>query len=332
MENIRSKIEKKKAYQDNIIDFLAEELSKNNLTSEDYLKKLSDLVQVPYLTRQEFLDILNKKVDTINKERSDTKTQPHEEGQINLKDHSVNYEIRTIINNLEKNRDLSSLKDPVLHFSSGHLNIAKRVFDLQIVQNYLAAIKYKIIDDLTNKQTQFNYATEEAIKNLAEILNKFKREDEIAITELRNYARDSESWIHNDEIKVQKIQEKIETDIENLHTIVKNNTEKITRNVSIINKNSEQLKSIFDNSNTISKKYQELSSALHQHETALTELKNYAKESESWIHKDEAKLETLKNEIDNLQKLIISRDVKTTEFLLEKISHLEEILKKHGLS
>jgi len=52
---------------------------------------------------------------------------------------------------LELNRDLTTLIDPVFHFSQSHLGIAKRIFNWQITHNYLSAIKWYVSDDLTKK-------------------------------------------------------------------------------------------------------------------------------------------------------------------------------------
>src|SRR5574338_505892 len=117
--------------------------------------------------------------------------------------------LRQLINRLEKNKDLTNLMDGVLHFGKRHMSIAKRIFFLQVTQNYLSAVKYMTINELVSKQTLFNVATEDAIKNMINLINDLKRQTEISITELKNYQRESQHWILSDEDKIRKLEAKL---------------------------------------------------------------------------------------------------------------------------
>jgi FkbM family methyltransferase len=215
--NIRKEIKKKKLESECLLNFIADELSKSDIQNKnDVLNMIIDDIDVKYSTKQEVKTILQNKIEDLVK----SKISPYDalmeqidlpssenilySGQISNSRSYVN--LRQLINRLEKNKDLTNLMDGVLHFGKHHMSFAKRIFFLQITQNYLSAIKYMTINDLITRQTLFNSATEDAIKNMINLINDLSKQTETSTIELKNYAKASEQWIHNNEHKLSELE------------------------------------------------------------------------------------------------------------------------------
>lgn len=211
-DNIRKKIESYKIENEKILDFIAYELSKSNTEiQEGTLENIVNYIDDKYSTKDEVKEILQNKIEnfnTINFQFRDTQNTPNVGIDNTVVNSKIFRNMRQLFNKLENNKDLSNLQDTVLHFGSKHMSIAKRIFFLQVTQNYLSAIKYFVINDLVSKQTTFNYATEESFKNIVNTINDLMRENTIVINELKNYQRDSEKWIQSNEYKIGKLEEK----------------------------------------------------------------------------------------------------------------------------
>ena len=77
-----------------------------------------------------------------------------------------NKEIEQIFKNLNENKDLVNTIDKTLHFGKKHLGVAFYLFNRQITQNYLSALKYYILDEFSQKQTWFNADTLKTLEKL----------------------------------------------------------------------------------------------------------------------------------------------------------------------
>lgn len=296
--NIRKEIKKKKLENERLLTFIATELSKSDIQNKnDVLDIIIDDIDTKYSTKQEVKTILQSKLEEVTKSKispddllleqinyQSSKNTPYSAGGSDPRPY-VN--LRQLINRLEKNKDLTNLMDGVLHFGKRHMSIAKRIFFLQVTQNYLSAIKYMTINDLVNRQTLFNFATEDGIKNMINLINDLKRQTEISIVELKNYQNESQHWILSDEDKIRKLEAKLTDDEDKIRKL--------------------EAKLIDDESLFASK------------------LEN----NKSMINDKEHRLEIKINENYNkLKELIISRDLKTTEFFLEKISNIEDMIRQ----
>lgn len=109
---------------------------------------------------------------------------------------------------LELNRDLTTLIDPVFHFSQSHLGIAKRIFNWQITHNYLSAIKWYVSDDLTKKQTAFNVAAIDAINNMNNLINDLPKNINAKSLYIENYLSKIENKIISLEDKISGVEDK----------------------------------------------------------------------------------------------------------------------------
>jgi len=293
--NIREKIKKTKLENELLLTFIATELSKSDIQNKnDVLDRIIDYLDTKYSTKQEVKTILQNKLEDLKKSQISPDDllleQVNRQSLENIiytgdeSDPSLYVNLRKLINRLEKNKDLTNLMDGVLHFGKRHMSVAKRIFFLQVTQNYLSAIKYMTINELVNKQTLFNMATEDAIKNMINLINDLRKQTEISITELKNYQHESQRWILNDEDKIRKLEVKL------------------TDDESFIASQFPHYESLF---------------------------KSKLEKNNSMINDKEHILEIKINENYNeLKELIITRDIKTTEFFLEKISNIENMIKQ----
>ena len=247
--NIRKQIEIKKIENEDLLNFISFELSKENLDGqENILDKVVNYIEDKYHSKEEVKAILQTKINNfqqIAKMRNELQADRHQASTYDVSSLGSSSNIfgnmKSIFNKLEKNRDLSDLRDGVFHFSKNHMGLAKRIFFLQVTQNYLAAVKYIIINDLVTRQSSFNAATEDALKNIMGMMDEFRKEEEISIKELQNYKSESETsikelqnyknesekWIQYNESRIFKLEEKLknfESDLmskedENIHAM-----------------------------------------------------------------------------------------------------------------
>lgn len=238
MNEINKKIVKTKSDNEQILNFVALELSKLNIENKnEAIEQLTNEIDTKYFTKKEIKDKLENKIENYKKSNSNYTQTFKETNLVNLE-------------NLERYRDLSKIPDPTLHFSKHHLSLARRVFYWQVTQNYLAAIKWFVLNDLVLQQTKFNSATEDSLKKILNL-----------ITELKKYVIESEKWIQENQKRIDELPTSI-TNLDKMEKKIDKNTKSLQININ----------------------------------------ENY----------------------NELKQLIIDRNLKTTEYLLEKINSLEK--------
>ncbi|MGB6463781.1 MAG: hypothetical protein WA799_02775 [Nitrosotalea sp.] len=302
--DLRKKITNNKIEQENLFDFIAYELSKGSLEiDENVLYEMADLIDDKYNTKEEMKKFLQIRIDNfkqISLIRNDQLTNSQEFSVLDTENLIGNSRLfgnmKQLFNKLEKNKDLSDLRDGVFHFGKSHMGLAKRIFFLQVTQNYLAALKYLIINDVVTKQTLFNTSAEEALKSIIGMMSSLQKETTISIKELRNYKTESEKWIQNNEFRIIQLEEGLKKFDEI--------SERVDKNNHIISNLEEGLKKFDEISRTIENNFSVLNNA--NHKLAIKTNENY----------------------NELKEMIITKDLKTTEFLLEKINKIERMVKE----
>jgi hypothetical protein len=78
-------------------------------------------------------------------------------------------DIDIIFEKLTINKDLTKLLNKDFSFSNSHLSIISHLFNKKISQKYLGALKYYILNDYLEKQTQYN---EELLKIISILYEK----------------------------------------------------------------------------------------------------------------------------------------------------------------
>jgi len=199
MNEINKKIVKTKSDNEQILNFVALELSKLNIENKnEAIEQLTNEIDTKYFTKKEIKDKLENKIEIYKKSNSNYTQTFKETNLVNLE-------------NLERYRDLSKIPDPTLHFSKHHLSLARRVFYWQVTQNYLAAIKWFVLNDLVSQQTKFNSATEDSLKKILNLISESKTENSISISELKNHANESEKWMQSNQNIIDKLSAKVAT-------------------------------------------------------------------------------------------------------------------------
>lgn len=303
LANIRRGIKNQNDDEENLLNFVAAELAKTDIqTDDEILEVITKDIEPRYSTKNEFKLLLKSKVNLIKKQTNQSygSTHIHQNDVVqtssgihtdDLKE--FNESFKQSIGRLERNKDLFDLHDPVLHFSDSHQGFLKRIFNLQTTQNYLSALKYYILNDLITRQSIFNDTSEQALKNILNLLNSTIRKNEITLSELKNYQNDSEKWIKNNESKLNQAEIKLE---------------KLTAKSNELETKSNELESNFvDFNNKITQSFD----------------KNKAESLEN-----QRKLEIrISENYNELKELIINGNLKTAEFLLGKLHHMEKQLK-----
>jgi len=197
--DIQKKIEINKIEHENLLEFIASELANSSISDDEKIGKIVDNIKSKYYTKNE----IKNQIETSIQKTQLTKFNEMMTGEYGS-------EFKNLIDRIEQNRDLQNPADKVLRFNKAHLNLLSKIFHMQITQNYLSALKWFITDDLVTKQSQFNYTIEETIKKLASIIDALKKDNQTKIIELQNFTRDSEHWIHTNEIKIDDLESKIQ--------------------------------------------------------------------------------------------------------------------------
>src|SRR5579883_2963789 len=140
----KSEIRDENSEIDDLAKFISSEFNKINVEPDDDL-----LEYVISNTRLENKD--HQKVKHIVRSMMNNKSV-----QV-IQNHDLR--LNQFMDILEKNSNLSDLVDNRLHFGKKHLNIAKRIFLMQITQNYLSFLKFYFLDDLLKRQSSYNSAT-----------------------------------------------------------------------------------------------------------------------------------------------------------------------------
>jgi len=303
LANIRRGIKNQNDDEENLLNFVAAELAKTDIqTDDEILEVITKDIEPRNSTKNEFKLLLKSKVNLIKKQTNQSYDSTHihqndvvqTSGGIHTNDlKEFNESFKQSIGRLERNKDLFDLHDPVLHFSDSHQGFLKRIFNLQTTQNYLSALKYYILNDLITRQSIFNDTSEQALKNILNLLNSTIRKNEITLSELKNYQNDSEKWILNNESKLNQAEIKLE---------------KLTAKSNELETKSNELESNFvDFNNKITQPFD----------------KNKAESLEN-----QRKLEIrISENYNELKELIINGNLKTAEFLLGKLHHMEKQLK-----
>jgi len=284
MEKIQKNIDKKKPIEDELISFLARELSKIN--TQNYSKLIDKILNnfnPIYIPKQDVKELIEKQIEKHKTENVNLS------GQESFDDKKVaDPALNQLINRLERNRDLTNIVDPTLHFSSVHSNFLQKVFNLELSQNYLSALKYFIINELVEKQSIFNFATEESVQNIINLITKLQKENSLLIQELINYRDTSRDWIKNSEQKIYQF-----------GSIINDNKSKLHKFESDINDNKSKLDKIELVLNNITKLVQ-LDSMLFDDETKIEQL--------------ELELKTDKTKLDKFESVLRKR---------KKLKHIE---------
>ena len=143
-----------------ILDFVITELSK---TSDEYDKDTLDFVlkniNIDNITSEELNNLIAKQKNLSKPIFSGSSSS--------LSITNLNASLRA----LKANCDLTTSIDRILHFSPIHLGFAKKIFNMQVTQNYLNALKFYFTDELLQKQTAFNVAVEDTINNINNVFN-----------------------------------------------------------------------------------------------------------------------------------------------------------------
>ena len=214
MNSIQKNIDLEKSNFNDLLDFIAFELSKtDNKNTKVAVDNILKNLHRKYYTKIEVeqkLQTLIEKFNQLNEnllyesQSLDDKLSSKEIMLSSYEREQMN-DLKKSIDRLQRNGDLSNLIDPTLHFSDKHLGVASRIFNLQITQNYLSALKYFFLDELVSKQNIFNSATLEALDNLVNLITMIKKDNEIKLNELSNYKNASEGWIREHEFKLTEL-------------------------------------------------------------------------------------------------------------------------------
>jgi len=288
LNDIQKKISDNKKNYENLLDFIITELSKSQTTVDDHiLESLANNINSKYYTKEETKNFLREKFNQVQKIHSFDKNI-QEQNSIHYFNHNdaTNLIDKQILNSITKNKNLFDTSDQTLHFSKRHMSFLSKIFYLQITQNYLNALKWYFTSELVEKQTKFNSALDDGIKNLITTIHNIERNHEISINELKNYANKSTNWIQNIESKLEQ-------------------TSKTNQRITAIESKLEQ------------------TSKTNQRITAIESKLEQTSKTNQRITAIESKLIENFNE---LKELVITRDMKTTDFLLSKISKLESSL------
>jgi len=386
MESIRDDIQHQKEEGEQLLNFIASQLAKAEIEIDDeILESVLDDVKLKHFTTEELKSSLKNKISSLKEKNLKSNSFASIDAAIvsNLKNlpADISKEFTESLNKnlgrLDRNKDLSDLQDSVMHFSQGHQGFLKRIFNLQISQNYLSALKFFILNDLTTRQTVFNQSTQDSIKNILNLINTSFRENGIIINELKNYQNDSTNWIRDNDVKLNALDKKLNeleisklTEIEkkliereelSINALEKKLTEKEEYSLNIIN---DKIKNLMDSINKTDRNFttllesttklnnieSKLSTKIDQNIITVNESYNELKElvrnnvipkidkNMSITNDRDKNLQIKVNENYNeLKEMIINRDLKTTEFLLNKISNLKKkipgkkSIKKHKL-
>jgi len=169
---------------DALISFLAKELSKNNESvSDENIELVSENIENKYYSKNQIQEFLKQEIQkqTMNNSNSSN---------------SDNFQ--TILTKISNNKELS---DPGgnIKFSKRQLGFLRKIFYMNMTQNYLSALKWYMTDDLIKNQNNFNFIIEDSFKKIF-----------TQIQELKNYAHDSESWIKKIEIELNEQNSKLD--------------------------------------------------------------------------------------------------------------------------
>lgn len=386
MESIRDDIQHQKEEGEQLLNFIASQLAKAEIEIDDeILESVLDDVKLKHFTTEELKSSLKNKISSLKEKNLKSNSFASIDAAIvsNLKNLPVDISkeftesLNKNLGRLDRNKDLSDLQDSVMHFSQGHQGFLKRIFNLQISQNYLSALKFFILNDLTTRQTVFNQSTQDSIKNILNLINTSFRENGIIINELKNYQNDSTNWIRDNDVKLDALGKKLNeleisklTEIEkkliereelSINALEKKLTEKEEYSLNIIN---DKIKNLMDSINKTDRNFttllesttklnnieSTLSTKIDQNIITVNESYNELKElvrnnvipkidkNMSITNDRDKNLQIKVNENYNeLKEMIINRDLKTTEFLLNKISNLKKkipgkkSIKKHKL-
>jgi len=146
----------KKTQKNDSMEFIANELGKiKEEPNKETLHFLSKSLNNEEISKESFRESLTKKRTQIS---SSTKS-------------NITIGLDASLHALDINQDLTTTIDPVLHFSQSQLGITKRIFNWQVTQNYLLALKWFVADDLVKKQSAFNAATQGAFGNMNNLIN-----------------------------------------------------------------------------------------------------------------------------------------------------------------
>jgi len=135
-EQLKSKIKSQKEYENNMLDFLSVELSNSSTLSDKEINLVSDNFNSKYMTKNEIFNNLKTRIQQL----IPNDNNPMSPGLEN--------ELKQIVSTLDEQRDLSSTVDKNPHFGGLQLRVLQGIFNMQITQKYLSALKFVITNEL----------------------------------------------------------------------------------------------------------------------------------------------------------------------------------------
>jgi len=203
MSKLQESIEFNTSNLDALVNFIALQLFKMNITDEHILDTIIKNIDGKYLTKTEIKQkIIHQleKFEETNKKFSEEQELPNKkidfQKQIKINSNE-NKILKELTLRLDRNANLETSIDRTLHFGNKHYGIISRIFNLQLTQNYLSALKYLILDDLVTKQSKFNFTLQESVESIINLINQNNEKIEIKLNDLNNYKDESQAKIND---------------------------------------------------------------------------------------------------------------------------------------
>lgn len=286
MKELRDTIKQHRGTEDELVGFLASEICKIAPADADaIITELAENLSMRYNLPDETHRMLREEVGRLG----GLEEQAGGAAVAVSGPDGAPTELRSAMNGMDKHKNLAGLSDSVMHFGGPHRGVLQRVFGLQVTQNYLAALKYFILDDFARQQTKFNFTTKKAVAGIIDVIDEISQENMTKINELVNYRTDSHKWIRRHDFRLDALEAQTVPEWK------------------------------------IDQKIEEMADGLNipRLEGQILQQKDVMQDTAGNMHRMER---TVVENYNELKEMIISRDLKTTEFLLERISRLERML------
>lgn len=316
MKEIDRTIKQYQNAEDDLVMFLASEICRIAPSDADIdamIEELAGHLKPRYRLPDEAKKMLQ---DMVEKQR---RTQPAPQQRISRG--IMPAEFKQIMNSMDKNKNLIGLSDSVMHFNRRHLGLLQRILNLQITQNYLSALKYFILDDFARQQTKFNFTTEKAVNSIIDLIDEVRNENVVSINELMNYRRDSHKWIRRHDLMLDSLEAQIVPEME-IDQKIENMEDRleIPQLEEQVRIQKEQIQQLEEQVRLQKEQVQQLEEQVQHGEERGEQHRNEMREMDKNLRRMELAVSENYNE---LKEMIISRDLKTTEFLLKKLAALE---------
>ena len=305
MEKIHDEVELEKLSITKLIDFIALELSQNKI---QYSKEIFDYIiseiKTNDFTDSELYRILENKLSHYSQNSLISFESADISNLTNIASSEISSDMKLELQRIVKYQDLSDIPDNVLRFGKNHASVIGRIFNLQITQNYLAALKWYIINDLVSQQNKFNFAISDSFSKILKLFIK----TEIKLNEFQNYSTESTKWIQSNEFKLTELEKNIPDP--------QQTKEILTKLVELETYSTESTKGIQSNEFKLTELEKNIPDPQQTKEilTKLVELETYSTESTKGIQSNEFKLTELEKNIPDPQQ---------TKEILTKLVELE---------